>query len=72
MNREVQVRFCERFKGKFLLPTRLLKNGCDMRCIQEILGHKELRTTQVYTKVEKEDLKNVLDKYHPRIFRKIK
>jgi len=44
----------------------LLRAGCDMRFIQEILGHKELSTTQIYTKIEKEDLKNVIDKYHPR------
>ncbi|OHD63880.1 MAG: hypothetical protein A2176_09915 [Spirochaetes bacterium RBG_13_51_14] len=44
----------------------LLKNGCDIRYIQEILGHRELSSTQVYTKVDKEDLKNVIDAYHPR------
>jgi integrase/recombinase XerD len=44
----------------------LLRSGCDIRFIQSILGHKDLGTTQIYTKVEKEDLKHVLDKYHPR------
>jgi integrase/recombinase XerD len=48
---------------------QLLKSGCDMRYIQEMLGHSELRTTQIYTKVEKEDLKNVIDTYHPRKLR---
>jgi integrase/recombinase XerD len=47
-----------------------LRAGCDIRYIQEILGHKELSTTQVYTLVEKEDLRNVLDTFHPRIFKR--
>jgi site-specific recombinase XerD len=47
----------------------LLKNGCDIRYIQEILGHKKISSTQVYTKVDRKDLKNVIDKFHPRTFR---
>lgn len=45
-----------------------LRAGCDVRFIQDILGHKRLSSTEIYTKVEKEDLKDVLDKYHPRRF----
>ncbi len=45
-----------------------LRAGCDIRYIQELLGHKKLSTTQIYTKVNKEDLKNVIDRYHPRTF----
>jgi integrase/recombinase XerD len=48
----------------------LLRGGCDIRYIQEILGHRELRDTQKYLKVEKKDLKAVLDAYHPRTMRK--
>jgi len=48
----------------------LLKAGCDIRYIQELLGHKRLFTTQIYTKVDKEDLRKVLDRYHPRKWRK--
>ncbi|HPA71255.1 MAG TPA: tyrosine-type recombinase/integrase [Spirochaetota bacterium] len=44
----------------------LLRGGCDIRYIQEILGHKALGSTQIYTKVDKEDLKSVIDTYHPR------
>ena len=44
----------------------MLRAGCDIRYIQEFLGHDRLGTTQVYTKVEKADLRGVLDKYHPR------
>ena len=46
----------------------LLRAGCDLRYIQLILGHGSLDTTMIYTKVSKEDLKNELDKYHPRQF----
>jgi len=44
----------------------LLRAGCNIRHIQSILGHRRLRNTEVYTKVEKEDLKNVVDACHPR------
>ena len=47
----------------------MLRGGCDIRYIQAILGHKKLSSTQIYTKVEKEDLRNVIDKFHPRVFR---
>jgi site-specific recombinase XerD len=44
----------------------LLRSGCDVRSIQELLGHRLLRSTEVYTRVEREDLRAVLDTYHPR------
>ena len=44
----------------------LLRAGCDIRYIKEILGHEELGTTQIYTKVDKLDLKKVIDEFHPR------
>jgi site-specific recombinase XerD len=44
----------------------LLRAGCNIRHIQSILGHKKLRNTEIYTKVDKEDLKNVVDACHPR------
>ena len=48
----------------------LLRAGCDIRFIQEILGHQTLHSTQIYTKVEKEDLRNVIDRFHPRALRR--
>ena len=51
------------------LGYHLLKEGCNIRYIQEILGHKALRNTEVYTKVDREDLREVLDNFHPRKFR---
>jgi len=51
------------------LGTHLLRAGCDMRHIQVILGHEALSTTQIYTRVDKDDLKRSLDQFHPRQFR---
>lgn len=48
----------------------LLRAGCDIRYIQEILGHNNLSSTQIYTRLDKEDLKNIIDTYHPRSFRR--
>jgi len=48
------------------LGTHLLRSGCDMRHIQVILGHQALATTQIYTRVTKDDLKKSLDEFHPR------
>ena len=48
------------------LGYHLLRAGCNIRHIQQILGHKNLRHTEVYTKVDREDLREVLDTYHPR------
>lgn len=44
----------------------LLRAGCPIRYIQAILGHKSIRNTEVYTRVDKEALKDVLDRFHPR------
>jgi site-specific recombinase XerD len=57
---------CHTFRHAF--GSHLLRSGCDIRFIQTLLGHEWLSTTQVYTKVEKEDLRDVLDKCHPRHF----
>ncbi len=58
-----EVAPCHSFRHS--VATHLLEDGMDIRYVQAFLGHENIQTTQVYTHVEKEKLREMLERYHP-------
>ncbi|MEW6558054.1 MAG: tyrosine-type recombinase/integrase [Elusimicrobiota bacterium] len=59
-----QVAPCHSFRHS--VATHLLESGMDVRYVQAFLGHETIQTTQIYTHIEKEKLRELLKKYYPR------
>lgn len=50
--------------------THLVQNGADLRVVQEMLGHASITTTEIYTHLDRDDLRRTVENFHPRAQRK--
>ncbi|MDF1874529.1 tyrosine-type recombinase/integrase [Sulfurimonas sp. SAG-AH-194-I05] len=71
LSRISAYKICKKYLGvsphvlRHSYATALISGGADLRVVQELLGHASLLTTQVYTHIQRQDLKNTVDVCHP-------